>query len=166
MILLTFVSVFGTETEAIIGVVPGVNGIITEGLRSVKSTPGDPELISDGDVDGDAPTSIGFSIYTGLFMPSVSGHIIVVVIGVVDFAVSSVGTFDVPEGVDPGSDPVSVADGVDVNEPLVYFVVSPDVVATCVTPALVELIVNVGVIPLTLGGTLLLVTTVVAVDGV
>jgi hypothetical protein len=45
VILSTFVFVLGTETDTKIGVIPGANGIITEGLISLKLTPGEPGLI-------------------------------------------------------------------------------------------------------------------------
>jgi hypothetical protein len=77
-----------------------------------------------------------------------------------------VDTCDVLGTGDSVDDALNVVDGVDENEVLIIFVVSPDVTEAFVTPVLVELIVSVGVVPLTVGGTVLLVTTVVAVAGV
>jgi hypothetical protein len=99
-------------------------------------------------------------------MPSVSGQIRVVVIASLVLPVSPVDNGDVRDGVDTVEGVVKIADGVDTNVPLVYLVVPADVVEPSVIPVVFELMVNVGVEPLIRGGTVLLVTIVVAVDGV
>jgi hypothetical protein len=95
------VFVLGTETWARMGVVPGVNGMVTDALMLLKSTPGEPGLRSVGDVPFGAPMIVALLIYCGLvipktelsndyrlilwieYIPSVSGQITVVVKAVV-----------------------------------------------------------------------------------
>jgi hypothetical protein len=99
-------------------------------------------------------------------MPSVSGQMKVVVIASVVGEVLPVDSCDVLGTGDSVDDALNVVDGGDENEVLIIFEVSPDVTEAFVTPVLVELIVSVDVVPLTVGGTVLLVITVVAVAGV
>jgi hypothetical protein len=99
-------------------------------------------------------------------MPSVSVQMKVVVIASVVGEVFPLDSCDVLGTGDSVDGALNVVDGVDENEVLIIFVVSPDVTEAFVNPVLVELIVSVDVVPLTVGGTVLLVTTVVAVAGV
>jgi hypothetical protein len=69
VISLTLVFVLGTETVPTIGVTPGANGMMTDGLVSMKFTPEEPGLRSEGEVEGDAPINVTLLIYCGSFMP-------------------------------------------------------------------------------------------------
>ena len=128
VILSTFVFLLGTETSTTMGDIPCANGITTEGFLSVKLTPVEPGLMCVGFVVDGAPTSIGLLVYCGLFIPCVSGHIIVVVIGAVVVSVCSVDFGDVAEGVDIVEGVVAENDGVDVDELLMSLVVVANVV--------------------------------------
>ena len=68
-ISLTLVFVVGPEMSTTIGVMPAGNGIVTVGLSSLKVTPGDPGLRSDGLVPEGAPVSLTSVMYCGLVMP-------------------------------------------------------------------------------------------------
>ena len=59
----TLVFVVGPEMSTTMGVMPGGNGMVTVGLGSLKVTPGDPGVRSDGLVPGGAPVSLTSVIY-------------------------------------------------------------------------------------------------------
>ena len=96
-------------------------------------------------------------------MPSVSGQSIVVVKG---WLVVNVVSGADPDGVDFVEGVVEATDAVAFVDSPVNGVVCVDSADPCVEPVLVELIVNVGVCPLTVIGVPVLVTIVVAVLGV
>jgi len=79
----TLVILFGMDTSTRMGVTPVANGTMIDASVAVKSTPGCPGLRSVGNDDGLRSVMIGLLIYCGLPMPSVSGQIVVVVIGVI-----------------------------------------------------------------------------------
>ena len=66
----TLVFVVGPEMSTTIGVMPGGNGIVIVGLGSLKVTPGDPGVRSDGLVPGGAPVRLTSVMYCGLVMPT------------------------------------------------------------------------------------------------
>ena len=71
VILSTFVVGLGTETELRIGVVPDVNGIMTDALLLMKVTPGDSGLSSETVVLEGAPMNVAWLMYCGLVIPIV-----------------------------------------------------------------------------------------------
>jgi hypothetical protein len=61
----------GTDTWTTMGVVPGVNGMVTDALVWSKLTPDEPGLRLDGEVPGGAPTSVALLMYCGLVIPKI-----------------------------------------------------------------------------------------------
>ena len=74
MLMTLLVVSLGTETDATMGVMPVANGMVTDALVLMKSTPGEPGLRSDGDAPGGAPTSVAVVMYCGLPIPTVEAR--------------------------------------------------------------------------------------------